>query len=372
MLGPLQNNGGPTPTMALLPGSPAIDAGNPSGCTDGLGHLLKTDQRGMPRPDKEDIGGCDMGAYERQNLSVPPAKTTTMLVSSMNPSVFNHAVEFKSPSGTVTFKDVTTATTLDTVTLSAGEATFTTSTLAVGLDSIIAEYNGSPEYNTSTSSPLLQAVNKEATSVKLLSSLNPSVVGQSVTFSATVTAVAPGSGTPTGMVTFKNGATALGTDTLSGGKATLSTSALAVGPHSITATYGGSVDYNSSTSAVLTQTVNKAAVSTFDPKTGVVAPVARPKNAALRGQAAVSALNAALSPTSLTFPTQAIGTASAAKTVTLKNTGTMSLSITAIAIAGTNAGDFAQTHSCGSSLAAGASCSIGVTFKPTVSTRKTS
>jgi hypothetical protein len=65
-LGPLQNNGGPTQTEALLPGSPAIDAGNPSGCTDGSGHLLTTDQRGMPRPDHEDTGGCDMGAYERQ------------------------------------------------------------------------------------------------------------------------------------------------------------------------------------------------------------------------------------------------------------------------------------------------------------------
>jgi predicted outer membrane repeat protein len=65
-LGPLQNNGGPTQTEALLLGSPAIDAGNPSGCTDSQGHLLKTDQRGAPRPDKEDTGGCDMGAYERQ------------------------------------------------------------------------------------------------------------------------------------------------------------------------------------------------------------------------------------------------------------------------------------------------------------------
>jgi hypothetical protein len=67
LLGPLQNNGGPTPTQALLTGSPAIDAGNPSGCTDGSGHLLKTDQRAMPRPDKEDTRGCDMGAYERQS-----------------------------------------------------------------------------------------------------------------------------------------------------------------------------------------------------------------------------------------------------------------------------------------------------------------
>ena len=67
LLGPLQNNGGPTQTMALRPGSPAIDGGNPAGCTDGLGNLLKTDQRGMPRPDKEDTGGCDMGAYESQS-----------------------------------------------------------------------------------------------------------------------------------------------------------------------------------------------------------------------------------------------------------------------------------------------------------------
>jgi predicted outer membrane repeat protein len=66
MLGPLQNNGGPTQTMALLPGSLAIDAGNPSGCKDASGHLLTTDQRGMPRHDPEDTGGCDMGAYERQ------------------------------------------------------------------------------------------------------------------------------------------------------------------------------------------------------------------------------------------------------------------------------------------------------------------
>lgn len=67
MLGPLHNNGGPTQTMALPSGSPAIDAGNPAGCTDGLGHLLITDQRGQPRPDKEDTGGCDIGAYEGQS-----------------------------------------------------------------------------------------------------------------------------------------------------------------------------------------------------------------------------------------------------------------------------------------------------------------
>jgi hypothetical protein len=69
-LGSLQNNGGPTQTMALPSGSPAIDSGNPAGCTNNLGVVLKTDQRGMPRPDKEDTDmvrpRCDRGAYERQ------------------------------------------------------------------------------------------------------------------------------------------------------------------------------------------------------------------------------------------------------------------------------------------------------------------
>lgn len=66
-LGPLQINGGPTQTMALPSGSPAVDAGNPNGCTDATGYLLKTDQRGKPRPDPEDTSGCDIGAYERQS-----------------------------------------------------------------------------------------------------------------------------------------------------------------------------------------------------------------------------------------------------------------------------------------------------------------
>lgn len=66
-LGELKNNGGPTATMALLQGSPAIDSGNPNGCTDDHGHLFITDQRGKPRPDKEDSNSCDRGAYERQS-----------------------------------------------------------------------------------------------------------------------------------------------------------------------------------------------------------------------------------------------------------------------------------------------------------------
>jgi hypothetical protein len=69
LLDSLQYNGGPTQTQALKPGSPAIDAGNPNGCKDSFGNLLKTDQRGLgyPRHDPEDARGCDMGAYEKQS-----------------------------------------------------------------------------------------------------------------------------------------------------------------------------------------------------------------------------------------------------------------------------------------------------------------
>jgi len=72
---------------------------------------------------------------------------------------------------------------------------------------------------------------------------------------------------------------------------------------------------------------------------------------------------ASLSPSSLTFSAVAAST-SAAQTVTLKNTGNAALTISGISIAGTNPTDFAQTNTCGSSLAASASCAISVTFTP--------
>ena len=75
-LGPLQNNGGPTQTHALLPGSPAIDAGNSFGCRDNLGALLATDQRGFFRTADGDSNGtarCDIGAYEAKAGMGPEA-----------------------------------------------------------------------------------------------------------------------------------------------------------------------------------------------------------------------------------------------------------------------------------------------------------
>jgi hypothetical protein len=73
-----------------------------------------------------------------------------------------------------------------------------------------------------------------------------------------------------------------------------------------------------------------------------------------------------LSPTSLAFGNQAVDMTSATQTVTLSNTGNASLSISSLAVTGTNASDFDQSNTCGSSLAAGAKCTIVVMFTPSV------
>jgi len=80
----------------------------------------------------------------------------------------------------------------------------------------------------------------------------------------------------------------------------------------------------------------------------------------------VAAPTVSLSGSSLTFASQTLNTTSGSQSVTLTNTGNAALGITGIAVTGANSGDFAQTNTCGSSVAANnGSCTISVTFKPT-------
>src|SRR5439155_17137412 len=193
------------------------------------------------------------------------ATTTTVVTSSVNPSVTNQPVTFTAsvtpspgsptPTGTITFKDG--ATTLGTGVLDVnGQAIFTISTLLVGAHTVTAVYGGDNNAAGSTSVPLIQTVNAASTLTALASSLNPSVTTVPVTFTATVTVAAPGAGVPTGTVVFKDGPTTLGTATLDrNGHATLTSNSLLVGTHPITATYGGDANVSTSTSAALTQTV---------------------------------------------------------------------------------------------------------------------
>jgi len=72
-------------------------------------------------------------------------------------------------------------------------------------------------------------------------------------------------------------------------------------------------------------------------------------------------------PFTLSFPAQTVGTTSAAQTVTAKNAGAITVNFT-IGFTGAYAADFSETDNCSGSLAAGASCTISVTFKPSAAT----
>jgi len=186
--------------------------------------------------------------------------TSTAVTSSLNPSTYGQSVTFTAtvtssggtPTGSVTFKNGSA--TLGTRALSSGKATFALSTLAAGSHSVTAVYAGSGNFDGSTSVALTQRVKRATSSTSVASSLNPSTYGASVKFTAKVTS---SGGTPTGTVTFKNGSATLGTRALSGGKATFTTSTLPVGTHSVTAVYGTTTDFLTSTSPVLSQVVNQ-------------------------------------------------------------------------------------------------------------------
>ena len=195
------------------------------------------------------------------------ALTSTFLSSSVDPSVFGQAVTLRAsvlsstsgiPTGTVTFRDG--ATNLATVGLSGGLASFATSALTPGSHSITVVYSRDGNFLPSTSGVLIQKI-EDASNTKLASSPDPSTYGGSVTFKATVTPKT-GSGTPTGMVTFMNGATTIGTVALSGGTASLTTSALLAGTHFIKAVYSGSSIFLPSSSPLLSQVVDRAATIT--------------------------------------------------------------------------------------------------------------
>ncbi len=196
-------------------------------------------------------------------LKVDAAPTSTAIASSLNPSSVGQSVTFTATvtsatgvtvTGTVRFKSGSTV--LGTGPLNAsGVATFATTSLPSGSNSITATYEASADFLGSTSRTLTQVVNKNPTTTAVTSSLNPSKAGQLVTFTATVTSTA--AGTPTGSVTFKDGSKGIGSGTLNAsGQATFGTATLTKGTHNITAVYAGDANFAISTSPVLVQTVN--------------------------------------------------------------------------------------------------------------------
>ena len=126
--------------------------------------------------------------------------------------------------------------------------------LGIGAHSLTASFGGTAAFVGSTSAAVAETVNPAATTVTLTSSVNPAVIGQAVTFTATVAVVAPGAGTPTGTVTFMDGGVFLGTVAVGAdGTATFTTSFAAESDHAITATYNGDQNF-----AGNSQTISRA------------------------------------------------------------------------------------------------------------------
>jgi hypothetical protein len=207
----------------------------------------------------------------------PRAATTVQLSSGVNPSVSGQSVTFTasiavvapgtgSPTGTVTFQDNGTAIgTCSAQAVSSSAASCTIASLSHGTHPITAVYNGDASFTGSTSNTVSEVVNAASTVTSVTSSVSQSVSGQSVTFTATITVGPPGSGSPTGAVAFKDGATVISgcsSQAVSSSSASCTVSTLSTGAHSITAVYSGDASFSTSTSGSVSHPVSAATTAT--------------------------------------------------------------------------------------------------------------
>lgn len=292
-------------------------------------------------------------ACSQGNLNVFQNNGGTFItnVGSPNPATVGQSVTFTAtvaysiaglgtPTGTVNFYNGTAL--LGTGTLnSSGVASYTDSSgfSTAGTYTIYADYSGDSNYNPNSAS-LTETVNNNngnpiitltPTSLKFATQLvNTTSAAQNVTLmntgtgAATITSI-----TATG--NFASPSNTCGSTVQAGSSCTISVTFTPTAPGARLGTL--SVSDNASGS---------------------------PQTVKLSGQGTVIEI----SPGSVTFPSQKVGTTSPPQTVTVMNKGKLSVTITSIKFAGGNAKDFAQTNTCGTSLAAASSCTISVTFTP--------
>jgi YVTN family beta-propeller protein len=207
-------------------------------------------------------------AVASQTFTVPGTiTTTTRLSSSANPSVTGQAVTYTitvnpvPTGGTVSFADngsPVAACSAQPVDTSRGQATCTQTYTAMGSHSIVATFSGSGSFGGSTSAPLNQTVNPDSTATSLSSSADPANPGQTVTYSAAVSANPPGSGSPTGTVAFSDNSSPIaGCDSVAlvAGHGTCSLTYAKKGNHTIVAAYSGDANFRTSVSPTMGETV---------------------------------------------------------------------------------------------------------------------
>ncbi len=195
-------------------------------------------------------------------LSGPAAPVDAGLTVTMTAALSSNGV---APNGALTLKEGATVIGTQNVT-NVGTFTFSTATLSIGTHSILVSYAGDANNAPATSNNITVVVQQAQSTTTLTSSLNPAVLGQNVTFTATVTSDGPNI---TGSVTFMDGANSLGSTPVTNGVATFSTTMLTFGQHAITAVYGGDTNHATSSSSVLNQAVvqsaNAALISSANP-----------------------------------------------------------------------------------------------------------
>jgi hypothetical protein len=208
--------------------------------------------------------------YAGGSIVISTATTTTTVTSNHNPAVHGQSVTFTAtvtrpagslgllPSGTVQFR--MNGTLRATVTLNAaGVATYTPaiSLLTTAAHPVVVTYSGDARFLTSTSPTLNQSVTAAATTT-VLTLVTPVSRRNTIRYTARVTAVAPGIGTPTGTVRFYKGATLIGSATLTGGVATLNyrNTGQTTGVFAMHAVYVASTNFRTSTSPNVTQRIN--------------------------------------------------------------------------------------------------------------------
>jgi hypothetical protein len=200
--------------------------------------------------------------YSYGGLTVTAASTATSLASSVNPAVAGQTVTYTATltstgggvnpngEGSVTFLSGGTKL-CSAVALSGDRAICTVTYPAVGSYSVTASYSGGSDFVASSAAALTETVKQDATTTTLTVSSATPLFGQQVTLTAIVSAAAPGSGVPTGTVSFLDRTTALGSVSLNAsGQATLTTGGLAPGTHAaLTVVYSGDPNYLTSTSS---------------------------------------------------------------------------------------------------------------------------
>ena len=229
------------------------------------------------------------------SVTVNKASSSTVLAATTSDSRFGQQVTFtafvRGPgtlAGSVQFKDGSDD--LGSAQpVSGGQASLDISTLPAGRHTITAEYLGDNNHDGSTSLELTSIVEKADTSIDLTQSTDITTLGQGVTFTATLSVVAPGGGTPDGTVQFTDGATNLGVpQPLVGGVATLSLTTLGGGTHTIGAVFGGTSNYNGSSDSV-THTVTCDRVITGTVRSIVASGTTCLSSANIRGSVSVPA-----------------------------------------------------------------------------------